>query len=39
MRKHINETKFNEQYAEWKAIGLSVRDYCFNAGLLIIINR
>ena len=33
MGKHINETKFNEISAEWKASGLLVRDYCFNAGI------
>ena len=33
MGKRINETKFNEIYAEWEASGLSVRDYCFSAGI------
>ena len=33
MGQRINETKFNELYAEWKASGLSVRDYCFNASI------
>ena len=33
MGKHINETKFNEIYGEWKASVLSARDYCFNAGI------